>query len=121
MTTREVYEWLCSAPMLAGEKVNLDYLPASAGWSVTTPRVKTGTDILGNTWETVEITVTRRRSISGNADRLNMLDEMETLRRWAQENPPDNGRVILAGIAKPKSKSASGTEDFALTLRVEEG
>jgi hypothetical protein len=106
--------------MLAGEKVNLDYLPASAGWSVTTPRVKTGTDILGNAWETVEITVTRRRSISGNADRLNMLDEMETLRRWAQQNPPDNGRVILAGIAKPKTKSASGTEDFALTLRVEE-
>ena len=37
-----------------------------------------------------------------------------------KENPPDNGRVVLAGIAKPKSKSASGTEDFALTLRVEE-
>jgi hypothetical protein len=49
-----------------------------------------------------------------------MLDEMETLRRWAQENPPDNGRVILAGIAKPKSKSASGTEDFILTLKLEE-
>ena len=36
------------------------------------------------------------------------------------KNPPDNGRVILAGISKPKSKSASGTEDFTLTLRVEE-
>ncbi len=38
---------------------------------------------------------------------------------WKQ-NPPDGCRVILAGIAKPKSKSASGTEDFVLTLRVEE-
>ena len=120
MSNREIYEWICSAPMLAGEKVNLDYLPASAGWSVSTPRVKSSTDVLGNVWEIMEITVTRRKSISGNADRLNMLDEMEILRRWAQENPPDNGRVILAGIAKPKSKSASGTEDFALTLRVEE-
>ena len=120
MSNREIYEWICSAPMLAGEKVNLDYLPASAGWSVSTPRVKSITDVLGNVWEIVEINITRRRSISGNADRLNMLDEMETLRRWAQENPPDNGRVILAGIAKPKSKSASGTEDFVLTLKLEE-
>ena len=120
MTNREIYEWICSAPMLAGEKVNLDYLPASAGWSVSTPRVKSITDVLGNVWEIMEITVTRRKSISGNADRLNMLDEMEILRRWAQQNPPDNGRVILAGIAKPKSKSASGTEDFTLTLKLEE-
>ena len=120
MTTREVYEWICSAPMLAGEKVNLDYLPASAGWSVSTPRVKSSTDVLGNVWEIVEINITRRKSISGNADRLSMLDEMETLRRWTQQNPPDNGRVILAGIAKPKSKSASGTEDFVLTLKLEE-
>ena len=120
MTNREIYEWICSAPMLAGEKVNLDYLPASAGWSVSTPRVKSITDVLGNVWEIMEITVTRRRSISGNADRLNMLDEMETLRRWAQENPPDNGRVILAGIAKPKNRSSSGTEDFVLSLKLEE-
>ena len=42
------------------------------------------------------------------------------LRFWAKQNPPDGCRVILAGIAKPKSKSASGTEDFVLTLRVEE-
>ena len=120
MSNREIYEWICSAPMLAGEKVNLDYLPASAGWSVSTPRVKSITDVLGNVWEIMEITVTRRRSISGNADRLNMLDEMETLRRWAQENPPDNGRVILAGIAKPKNRSSSGTEDFVLSLKLEE-
>ena len=120
MTIHTVYEWICSAPALQGEKVNLDYLPANAGWSMTTPKVKTNTDILGNTWETVEITITRRKSISGNADRLSILNELDVLRLWAKENPPDNGRVVLAGIAKPKSKSASGTEDFALTLRVEE-
>ena len=47
-------------------------------------------------------------------------DELDNLRFWAKQNPPDGCRVILAGIAKPKSKSASGTEDFVLTLRVEE-
>ena len=106
--------------MLAGEKVNLDYLPASAGWSVTTPKVKTNTDILGNTWETIEVTITRRKSVSGNTDRIAILNDLAVLRLWARENPPDGGRVVLAGIAKPKRKSASGTEDFALTLRVEE-
>ena len=121
MTIHTIYEWICSAPALQGEKVNLDYLPANAGWSVSTPKVKTNTDILGNAWETVEVTITRRKSVSGNADRLTILNELDVLRLWAKENPPDNGRVILAGISKPKSKSASGTEDFALTLRVEEG
>ena len=121
MTNAEIYEWICSAPALQGEKVNLDYLPANSGWSVTTPKVKTNTDILGNAWETVEVTITRRKSVSGNADRLTILNELDVLRLWAKENPPDGGRVVLAGIAKPKSKSASGTEDFALTLRVEEG
>ena len=120
MTAQTIYEWICSAPALQGEKVNLDYLPANAGWSVTTPKVKTNTDILGNAWETVEVTITRRKSVSGNADRLAILNELDVLRLWAKENPPDGGRVVLAGIAKPKSKSASGTEDFALTLRVEE-
>ena len=121
MNIRNIYEWICSAPMLVGEKVNLDYLPANAGWSVTTPRTKTNTDILGNSWESVEVTITRRKSVSGNADRLNLLDEMDALRVWAKENPPDGGRVVPAGISKPKSRSAAGTEDFALTLRVEEG
>ena len=121
MTMEVIYEWLCSAPGLQGEKVNLDYLPASAGWSVSTPKVKTNTDILGNAWETVEVTITRRKSVSGNADRLAILNELDVLRLWAKENPPDGGRVVLAGISKPKSKSASGTEDFALMLRVEEG
>jgi hypothetical protein len=87
---------------------------------VTTPRVKTHTDILGDTWESVEISVTRRTSVSGNADRLNIIDELDNLRFWAKQNPPDGCRVILAGMSKPKSKSASGTEDFVLTMRLEE-
>ena len=101
-------------------KVNLDYLPTYEGWSLTTLKRRTDTDILGNIWESLEINITRRKSISGNADQLDIADELDNLRFWAKQNPPDNCRVILAGIAKPKSKSASGTEDFVLTLRVEE-
>ena len=106
--------------MLEGEKVNLDYLPSCEGWSLTIQGRKTKTDILGNTWESVEINITRRKSISGNEDRLAIADELDNLRFWAKQNPPDGCRVILAGIAKPKSKSASGTEDFVLTLKLEE-
>ena len=120
MTTRTIYEWLLTAPMLEGEKVNLDYLPASAGWSVTTLKTKIITDVLGNTWESVEIAITYRRSVSGNADRLAIIDMMDNLRFWAKQNPPDGCRVILAGMSKPKSKSGSGTEDFILTLKLEE-
>ena len=120
MTTREIYEWLCSAPMLAGEKVNLDYLPTYDGWSMTMPRRRTDTDILGNAWESVEISITRRKSISGNEARLAIADELDNLRFWANQNPPDNCRVILAGIAKPKSHSSSGTEDFVLSLKIVE-
>ena len=120
MTTRNIYDWLCASPLLAGEKVNLDYLPTYDGWSMTMPGRRTDTDILGNSWEAVEINITRRKSISGNEDRLAIADELDNLRFWAKQNPPDNCRVILAGIAKPKSKSASGTEDFVLTLKLEE-
>ena len=119
MNTRTIYNWLCASPLLQGEKVNFDYLPATSGWSFSTPRVKTHTDILGNTWESVEITITHRTSVSGNTDRLNIIDQLDNLRFWAKQNPPDGCRVILAGMSKPKSKSASGTEDFVLTLRVE--
>jgi hypothetical protein len=67
-----------------------------------------------------EISITRRNSFAGNADRLTLVDELDNLRFWAKQNPPDGCRVILAGMSKPKSKSASGTEDFVLTLRIEE-
>jgi len=82
--------------------------------------VKTRTDILGDIWESVEITITRRTSVSGNADRLNIIDQLDNLRFWAKQNPLDGCRVILAGMSKPKSKSASGTEDFILVLKLEE-
>ena len=120
MNNREIYDWLCASPLLAGEKLNLDYLPTYEGWSLTTSKRRTDTDILGNAWESLEISITRRKSVSGNADRLAIADELDNLRFWAKQNPPDGCRVILTGIAKPKSKSASGTEDFVLTLKIEE-
>ena len=82
MTNREIYEWLCASPLLKNEKLNLDYLPTYEGWSMTMPRRRTDTDILGNAWESVEINITRRKSISGNEDRLAIADELDNLRFW---------------------------------------
>ena len=121
MTIRTLYEWLKSCPLLEEEKVNLDYLPSYAGWSLSVMKTTLHTDILGFVLTITDISITHRISVSGNEDRLALLEQMDALRLWAEENPPDGCRVILAGIAKPKSKSASGTEDFVLTLRVEEG
>ena len=120
MTIRDIYDWLCSAPMLEGEKVNLDFLPAGAGWSMSVTSSSISTDILGTERLRVQINIIHRYSVSGNADRLAIIDMMDNLRFWAKQNPPDGCRVILAGMSKPKSKSASGTEDFVLTMRVEE-
>ena len=55
-----------------------------------------------------EISITRRKSVAGNEDRLTLVDELDNLRFWAKQNPPVGYRVILPGIAKPKSKSCSG-------------
>ena len=121
MTIRTLYEWLKSCPLLEEEKVNLDYLPSYAGWSLSVMKTTLHTDILGFVLTITDISITHRISVSGNEDRLALLEQMDALRLWAEENPPDGCRVILAGIAKPKSKSASGTEDFVLTLSVEEG
>ncbi len=120
MTIRTLYEWLKSCPLLEEEKVNLDYLPSYAGWSLSVLKTTLHTDILGFARTTTDISITHRISVSGNEDRLALLEQMDALRLWATENPPEGCRVIPAGISKPKSKSASGTEDFILTLRVEE-
>ena len=121
MTIRTLYEWLKSCPLLEEEKVNLDYLPSYAGWSLSVMKTTLHTDILGFVLTITDISITHRISVSGNEDRLALLEQMDALRLWATENPPEGCRVIPAGISKPKSKSASGTEDFVLTLRVEEG
>ena len=120
MTTREIYDWICSAPMLDGEKVNIDYLPACEGWSMSMPKSATHTDVIGNIWESAEISITHRISVSGNADRIALLEQLDALRRWAKQNPPEGCRVIFSGMPKLKSRSAAGTEDLVLTLKIEE-
>ena len=120
MTIRTLYEWLKSCPLLEEEKVNLDYLPSYAGWSLSVLKTTLHADILGFVRTTTDISITHRISVSGNEDRLALLEQMDALRLWAEENPPDGVRVIPAGIAKPKSRSASGTEDLALNLKMEE-
>ena len=103
MTTRTIYDWLCEAPMLEGKKVNLDYLPANAGWSMSVTSSSVSTDILGTERVRAQINIIHRYSVSGNAERLRLIDEMDDLRFWAKQNPPNGCRVILAGLSQPKA------------------
>ena len=121
MTLREIIAWLQPCPALSGEALIPYYLPSHKGWSISADRQTVRTDILGRRSIRQSLKITRRITVPDSDARLTVLEQMEELAAWAKENPPDGGRVVLAGISKPKSKSASGTEDFALMLRVEEG
>ena len=120
MTIRTLYEWLKSCPLLEEEKVNLDYLPSYAGWSLSVMKTTLHTDILGFVLTITDISITHRISVSGNEDRLALLEQMDALRLWAEENPPAGFRIEVTGTARFKTRSAAGTEDLVLTLRVEE-
>ena len=120
MTIRTLYEWLKSCPLLEDEKANLDYLPSYAGWSMSVLKTTLHTDILGFVRTTTDISITHQISVSGNEDRLSLLEQMEARRLWAEENPPAGFRIEVTGTARFKTRSAAGTEDLVLTLRVEE-
>ena len=48
MSIREILTWLSACPVFAGEPLNLNYLPAHKGWSLTVDKQTVRTDILGN-------------------------------------------------------------------------
>ena len=120
MTIRTIYMWLKTCPLLAEEKVNLDYLPSYAGWSLSVMKTTLHTDILGFVRTTADLSITHRISVSGNEDRLALLEQMDALAAWAKENPPAGFRVESSAVPRFKTRSAAGTEDLDLTLRIEE-
>ena len=116
MTIRTLYEWLKSCPLLEDEKVNLDYLPSYAGWSMSVLKTTLHTDILGFVRTTTDISITHRISVSGNEDRLSLLEQMEARRLWAEENPPAGFQGVGMEAPTFKNRSAAGTDDLVLTL-----
>ena len=120
MRTEELFEWLGASPALNGEKLNLRYLPAFRGWSMDVQAAGMKTDILGNRRQREEVSVTRRISVGGNADRLEAMRELETLKDWAAEHPPEGARVRCTAAPRFRSRGSSGTEDFVMTLEIRE-
>ena len=111
--------WLSACPVLAGEPLNLNYLPAHKGWSLTPEKQTVRTDILGSRSILRRLKITRRVTIPDNAARLAVLSQLEALVEWAEENPPGSANARVAGLPEFQTRSSSGTEDFILTLTLE--
>ena len=116
MSIREILTWLSACPVFAGEPLNLNYLPAHKGWSLTPERQTVRTDILGNRSTLRRLKITRRITVPDNEARLAVLKQMEDLAVWAEENPPETGNARITGLPEFSSRGSSGTEDFTVTL-----
>ena len=116
MTLREIITWLQPCPVLAGEQLIPNFLPAHKGWSLTVDKQSVRTDILGNRSAVQRLKITRRVAIPDGEARLAVLGQLEDLAAWAKENPPPVGAVRITGLPEFSSRASSGTEDFTVTL-----
>ena len=116
MNLREIIQWLQPCPILNGEPLNLNYLPAHKGWSLTVDKQTVRTDILGNRSTLRRLKLTRRVTVPDNEARLAVLEQLEDLAEWAGENPPNTANIRLTGLPEFQTRSSSGTEDFTVTL-----
>ena len=105
-----------ACPVFAGEPLNLNYLPAHKGWSLTVDEQTVRTDILGNRSTLRRLKITRRITVPDNEARLAVLSQLEDLAAWAEENPPQEGRARITGLPEFSSRGSSGTEDLSVTL-----
>ena len=121
MSIRDILTWLSACPVFAGEPLNLNYLPAHKGWSLTVDKQTVRTDILGNRSTLRRLKITRRVTVPDNAARLTVLSQLEDLAAWAEENPPETGNARITGLPEFQTRSSSGTEDFTVYLTVESG
>ena len=116
MRINEILTWLSACPVFAGEPLNLNYLPAHKGWSLTVDKQTVRTDILGNRSTLRRLKITRRVTVPDNAARLTVLSQLEALAAWAEENPPETGNARITGLPEFSSRGSSGTEDLSVTL-----
>ena len=116
MNLREIIQWLSACPVLSGEALNLNYLPAHKGWSLTPERQTVRTDILGSRSFHRRLKITRRVTVPDNTARLAVLSQLEELAAWAEVNPPETGNARITGLPEFSSRGSSGTEDFTVTL-----
>ena len=116
MSIREILTWLSACPVFAGEPLNLNYLPAHKGWSLTVDKQTVRTDILGNRSTLRRLKITRRVTVLDNEARLTVLSQLEDLASWAEANPPETGNARITGLPEFSSRGSSGTEDLSVTI-----
>ena len=116
MSIRVILTWLSACPVLGGEVINLNYLPAHKGWSLTVDKQTVRTDILGNRSILRRLKITRRVTVPDNAARLAVLAQLEDLAAWAEVNPPEIGNARITGLPEFQTRSSSGTEDLSVTI-----
>ena len=116
MQIREIITWLSDCPVLAGEPLIPNFLPAHKGWSLTVDKQTVRTDILGSRSAAQRLKITRRIAVPDSAARLAVFDQLENLAAWAKENPPPAGAVRITGLPEFSSRASSSTEDFSGTF-----
>ena len=136
MEIKTILSWLSAAPQLSGEPLKFNYLPSYSGWSLTIPKAETRTDILGNRRELWQLKITRRYTVQSNEDRLAVVEALEELAAWAEENPPEcetgipderpqapckRATVRRTALSESQftSRNNSGIEDISILMNVE--
>ncbi len=51
--------------------------------------------------------------------RLAVLEQLEDLAAWADENQPPDGSTRIYGLPEFQSRTSSGTEDFTVLITLE--
>ena len=120
LTLETLYTWLQACPVLSGAALSPDYLPSYDGYSLSLGKTIVRKDILGNLRSTLELRISRRLTIPDTDARLAVHRDLSEISAWAEENPPENARVLSHGVPRFSARGASGVEDHAITITIEE-
>ena len=115
---RMLRDWLSQCPILEGEAIHPDYLPAFEGWSFSITKSEQKQDILGNQFKILSVRVLLRRTIDDDEDRIRAIERLDALAAWAEENPPETVRARVRTVAAFSSRTNAGTEEFGILLEL---
>ena len=115
---RLLRDWLTQCPILEGEAIHPDYLPAFEGWSFSITKSEQKQDVLGNRIQVLSVRVLLRRTIADDEDRIRAIERLDAFAAWAQENPPEAGSARVRTVAAFSSRTNAGTEEFGILLEL---
>ena len=115
---RMLRDWLSQCPILEGEAIHPDYLPAFEGWSFSITKSEQKQDILGNQFKILSVRVLLRRTIDDDDDRIRAIERLDALAAWAHDNPPETVSARVRTVAAFSSRTNAGTEEFGILLEL---